>query len=233
MEWKKEIEKILERVNKKESYESIGRSYNVTGNYIRKILKHYNCELPKRRKINKSETFNKGVKRTKNKNITKPGKLIVKQKYCLCCGTKIYGKRVFCSNKCQNDYKYKEYIERWKNGLENGLSGKFGISRYIRRYLYEKYNNSCQCCKWGKKNSYTDTIPLEIHHIDGNYKNNNETNLQLLCPNCHSLTETYKSHNKSGRDGRSKYWANRTENKTSNLLDDKIQMDIDETIQCN
>mgnify|MGYP007115385227 CR=1 FL=1 len=38
--------------------------YNVTGNYIRKILKHYNCELPKRRKINKSETFNKGVKRT-------------------------------------------------------------------------------------------------------------------------------------------------------------------------
>ena len=32
--------------------------------------------------------------------------------------------------------------------------------------------------------------------------NNKEENLQVLCPNCHSLTETYKSHNKEGRIGR-------------------------------
>ena len=35
--------------------------------------------------------------------------------------------------------------------------------------------------------------------------NNKEENLQVLCPNCHSLTETYKSHNKKGRSGRRKY----------------------------
>jgi hypothetical protein len=28
--------------------------------------------------------------------------------------------------------------------------------------------------------------------------NNNEDNLQVLCPNCHSLTNTHKNHNKKG-----------------------------------
>ena len=67
--------------------------------------------------------------------------------------------------------------------------------------------NSCKCeiCGWGETNKYTNTIPLEIHHMDGNYRNNSEENLQLLCPNCHSLTETVKSHNKSGRKSRKKY----------------------------
>jgi predicted HNH restriction endonuclease len=35
--------------------------------------------------------------------------------------------------------------------------------------------------------------------------NNNEDNLQVLCPNCHSLTSTYKNLNKLGRKQRKKY----------------------------
>jgi hypothetical protein len=49
----------------------------------------------------------------------------------------------YCNNKCQNDYEYKKYIERWKQGLENGVAGKYDISGYIRRYLFEKYSSSC------------------------------------------------------------------------------------------
>ena len=41
----------------------------------------------------------------------------------------------------------------------------------------------------GEINPYTRTIPLEIHHKDGNYLHSVEDNLMLLCPNCHSLTE--------------------------------------------
>lgn len=41
----------------------------------------------------------------------------------------------------------------------------------------------------------TGKVPLEIHHIDGNYLNNNISNLQVLCPNCHSLTSNYKALN--------------------------------------
>ena len=36
-------------------------------------------------------------------------------------------------------------------------------------------------------------IPLEIHHIDGDCTNNKMENLQLLCPNCHSLTSNFGS----------------------------------------
>jgi predicted restriction endonuclease len=66
---------------------------------------------------------------------------------------------------------------------------------WIRRYLFEKYNSKCQRCGWGEVNSFTKLVPLQVHHIDGNCINNNEDNLQLLCPNCHSLTDTYGSLN--------------------------------------
>jgi hypothetical protein len=38
-------------------------------------------------------------------------------------------------------------------------------------------------------------IPLQLHHIDGNSGNNMPDNLQLLCPTCHSQTDTYSGKN--------------------------------------
>ena len=80
-------------------------------------------------------------------------------------------------------------------GKESGNVSRCGISNHIRRYLFEKYNSKCQRCDWGEVNSFTKLVPLQVHHIDGNCTNNNEDNLQLLCPNCHSLTDTYGSLN--------------------------------------
>ena len=64
------------------------------------------------------------------------------------------------------------------------------------------------CYMWmGREKPYTKNIPLEIEHKDGNYKNNKEENLILLCPNCHSLASTYKGANiNHGRKKRSKYY---------------------------
>lgn len=39
-------------------------------------------------------------------------------------------------------------------------------------------------------------IPLELHHISGNRQDNRLENLQLLCPNCHALTDNYRGKNK-------------------------------------
>lgn len=125
---------------------------------------------------------------------------------CLFCGKEIDCKKKFCSNKHQADYKHREYIQRWKDGGEDGLVGAYGISNHIRNYLLEKNNYKCEICGWGEINTFTNTVPLEVHHIDGNYTNNKEENLQVLCPNCHSLTETHKSHNKIGRSKRYKYY---------------------------
>ena len=194
MDWDAEIEKLKDYVFvQKLSYEEIGRIYNCTGSNIKKVMKRRGIELPIRSKNSGKEPVNKGT-----------GKV----RYCLNCGKVLSNRQTkYCSNICQADYQHKQYINRWKSGEETGLNGEYGISPHIRKYLMDKYFCKCQLCGWGETNPYTHTIPLEIHHIDGNYKNNNEDNLQLLCPNCHSLTETYKSHNKNGRKQRAKYSA--------------------------
>ena len=132
---------------------------------------------------------------------------MAKKYYCINCGKETNKGCKYCSTKCQSEYNYKVYINKWKNNEVNGLSGKYSISKHIRKYFFEKYNNKCSRCGWGETNPFTNKIPLEVHHKDGNYKNNIEDNLELLCPNCHSLTHTYKSANiGNGRQDRKKYY---------------------------
>lgn len=87
------------------------------------------------------------------------------------------------------------YIERWLFGEENGMRGKLGIAAQIRRWLFKKNRNSCSSCGWGEVNPFTGNVPLEVHHIDGCYTNNRPENIDLLCPNCHSLTESFRACN--------------------------------------
>jgi len=51
----------------------------------------------------------------------------------------------------------------------------------------DKHERKCQVCGWDKIHPITGEPPLHVHHIDGDATNNSEDNLQLLCPNCHSL----------------------------------------------
>lgn len=121
---------------------------------------------------------------------------------CIHCGKEFEGKpngTKYCSLECKNKCEQEEYINRWKNDEEDGISGRYGISKRIRKYLFEKYNNKCQICGWGKENPITHKVPLQIHHIDGDCTNNKEENLQLLCPNCHSLTETFGNLNENSK----------------------------------
>ena len=126
---------------------------------------------------------------------------------CLNCGKDLSSKaKKYCNNKCQADFQYHQWVLRWKAGLETGITGQYQISHHLKRYLKEKFNNKCSKCGWSQLNPYTNEVPLEVEHIDGNYLNNSEENLDLLCPNCHSLTSTYKGANKgNGRKSRKKY----------------------------
>jgi hypothetical protein len=55
--------------------------------------------------------------------------------------------------------------------------------------------NECAVCSINEWNGKP--INLELDHIDGNRRNHLLQNLRLLCPNCHSQTETYRAKNKS------------------------------------
>ena len=100
-----------------------------------------------------------------------------------------------CSIKCSKIMQYREYIENWKSGTEMGGVG-FLISRHVRRYLHECLGSKCSLCGWGETNTTTEKVPLHIDHINGDSTNHTESNLRLICPNCHSLTENYGSLNR-------------------------------------
>jgi hypothetical protein len=127
---------------------------------------------------------------------------------CHHCGKRLNSsKGKFCSFKCKNEKRAFDYIQKWLSGQVSGMKGQ-GLSNTIRKYLFEQNKNKCQNCGWSKINKSTGKIPLTIHHKDGNWRNNFPTNLELLCPNCHSLTPFFGSKNKGrGRDKRRKIGA--------------------------
>lgn len=74
--------------------------------------------------------------------------------------------------------------------IENGTWFSRNLST-LRNYLIEKNGYRCNECQLDKWNNLK--IVLEVHHIDGDRKNNKLENVILLCPNCHSQTDTFKN----------------------------------------
>lgn len=101
----------------------------------------------------------------------------------------------YCSTKCQMEAERKERIRNWEFGIK--IPGR--SSR--RRCLIELRGHRCESCGLSEWKGIP--ITIEVDHKDGNSDNNDLSNLWLLCPNCHSQTETYKGKNKGhGRHAR-------------------------------
>ena len=61
-------------------------------------------------------------------------------------------------------------------------------NRLIKEGIFLYQCQKCLLTEWNNQ-----PIPIELHHIDGNNQNNNPSNLQILCPNCHAQTNNYCS----------------------------------------
>lgn len=78
--------------------------------------------------------------------------------------------------------------------LQDFLDNKHPIQSYklknklLKAKLLEYNCVICGIVNWNNK-----SIALELDHIDGDNKNNNLKNLRILCPNCHSQTDTFRS----------------------------------------
>lgn len=84
-----------------------------------------------------------------------------------------------------------------KRPIEDYLSNRKFIKGYSLKLRLIKegiIDNKCDNCNLSEWNN--EPIPTELHHLDGNYKNNNLDNLQILCPNCHAQTANYRGKNR-------------------------------------
>lgn len=68
--------------------------------------------------------------------------------------------------------------------------------KLIKRLFKEGLKNKV-CEKCGNTEWQGNPIPLELHHINGIHTDNRIENLQILCPNCHAMTDNYRGKNTS------------------------------------
>lgn len=78
---------------------------------------------------------------------------------------------------------------RTKN-LELFNQGLIKDRAVLKKWLVETVGDKCAVCgllpEWCGL-----PLSLQVDHIDGDNKNNQPNNLRLVCPNCHSQTETF------------------------------------------
>ncbi len=89
----------------------------------------------------------------------------------------------FCNKKCKDE------AQRIENGFDYvNPQYKNGLYSY-RAIAFRHYGMKCESCDYDKIK-----CALEVHHIDGNRKNNNLDNLIVLCANCHSVITRKKGY---------------------------------------
>ena len=74
--------------------------------------------------------------------------------------------------------------------------------KHYKKYFLKEQDFKCNICGlpnvWNGK-----TLVFVLDHINGNADDNTRTNLRLICPNCDSQLDTFKSKNK--KSARAKY----------------------------
>lgn len=136
----------------------------------------------------------------------------------------------FCSKSCANSRVFSEEAKlkkslalkgrkgcrpvdfdytKWRKSIKESRLKKYLATPFDklgpenrRRRVFEEQKYACKKCnltEW-----LGQPLILELEHKDGNNQNNSRENLEGLCPNCHSLTETWRGRNKPRFNGEKK-----------------------------
>lgn len=139
---------------------------------------------------------------------------------CNCEHDGTYGSGRFCSRSCaasrtfSKESRLKKSMANKKHYKEHGWSGKNNIIKFRRTwkkkimesdfdslsYLSKRkrviWEQDCKCKECGLNKWREKPLTLELEHLNGNHSDNNRSNLAALCPNCHSITRTWRGRNK-------------------------------------
>lgn len=116
---------------------------------------------------------------------------------CIVCGKPlIYGHLTPYCYIHMREKQNQDKIEHWLETGDTGCGVATTLRNGIRTYILNEQN--CKCAICGMKNIWNDkNINFILDHIDGDAANNKRENLRLICPNCDSQLDTYKSKNKN------------------------------------
>lgn len=134
-------------------------------------------------------------------NNAKFHKRIAKAKQCRHCGSAVEGRGNKYCDAC---------IGKVRHAIKVTSVSDFKSDRRRRYFLLRTREHKCAVC--GLLEWMGSEIPLQMDHIDGDSTNNSDSNLRLLCPNCHAQTPTYMGKNRGkGRRARmSRYRAGKS-----------------------
>ncbi len=95
--------------------------------------------------------------------------------------------KVKAANRNRSENSKKKHQDTWNQKILNA-SWKDLNSKKKRVLLEQDF----KCNRCGLNSWLDQKLTLELEHKDGNSQNNDRENLECLCPNCHSLTETWR-----------------------------------------
>ena len=122
-------------------------------------------------------------------------------KICEYCET-TKSNRKFCCVQCQSKQRH---IESYKDFIENNekyCKGNYTPKRFKNEFMKEQENHCAICGCLPEHNGKP--LVFVLDHIDGDASNNRRENLRMICPNCDSQLDTFKSKNKNSQ--RRNYW---------------------------
>ncbi len=108
----------------------------------------------------------------------------------------------FCTPQCTSDDHHEISYKKFLENPQDYCRGNYTPKNFKNEFMKEQENHCAICGCLPEHNGKP--LVFVLDHIDGDASNNRRENLRMICPNCDSQLDTFKSKNKNSQ--RRNYW---------------------------